>query len=50
MRLEPHAVPAEALRGLSEEALAHARASAGLEKLPAEVLLKAVKHRAERVT
>ncbi|MCX5396230.1 alkaline shock response membrane anchor protein AmaP [Streptomyces sp. NBC_00102] len=50
MRLEPHAVPAEALRGLSDEALAHARASAGLEKLPAEVLLKAVKHRAERVT
>ncbi|MFD6422479.1 alkaline shock response membrane anchor protein AmaP [Streptomyces sp. NPDC060198] len=50
MRLESHAVPAEALRGLSDEAMAHARASAGLDELPAEVLLKAVKHRAERVT
>lgn len=50
MRLEPHAVPAEALRGLSDEALAHARASAGLDELPAEVLLRAVKHRAERVS
>ncbi|NEE12985.1 alkaline shock response membrane anchor protein AmaP, partial [Streptomyces sp. SID7499] len=31
-------------------ALAHARNSAGLEALPAEVRLKAVKHRAERVS
>ncbi|WP_082317646.1 alkaline shock response membrane anchor protein AmaP [Streptomyces sp. NRRL WC-3549] len=50
LRLEPHGAPAQVLRGLSDEALAHARTSAGLEELPAEVRLKAVKHRAERVT
>ncbi|MDQ0797108.1 alkaline shock response membrane anchor protein AmaP [Streptomyces sp. B1I3] len=47
--LEPHAAPEQALRGLSEGALEHARTSAGLDELPAEVRLKAVKHRAERV-
>ncbi|KPC81544.1 MULTISPECIES: alkaline shock response membrane anchor protein AmaP [Streptomyces] len=47
--MEPHAAPGTALRGLSEGALAHARTSAGLEELPAEVRLRAVKHRAERV-
>ncbi|MER5893193.1 alkaline shock response membrane anchor protein AmaP [Streptomyces sp. NPDC001876] len=48
--LEPHAAPDQALRGLADEALAHARTSAGLDELPAEVRLKAVKHRAERVS
>lgn len=47
--MEPHGAPGTVLRGLSEVALAHARTSAGLEQLPAEVRLKAVKHRAERV-
>ncbi|TXS47198.1 alkaline shock response membrane anchor protein AmaP [Streptomyces sp. OR43] len=47
--MEPHAAPDEALGRLTDEALAHARDSAGLAKLPAEVRLKAVKHRAERV-
>jgi len=50
MQMEPHASPGLALRGLSEGALTHARTSAGLDELPAEVRLKAVKHRAERVT
>ncbi|MFE6040047.1 alkaline shock response membrane anchor protein AmaP [Streptomyces sp. NPDC056452] len=48
--LEPHAAPDQALRGLADEALAHARTSAGLDELPAEVRLKAVKHAAERVS
>ncbi|MFJ4836524.1 alkaline shock response membrane anchor protein AmaP [Streptomyces sp. NPDC088746] len=48
--MEPHAAPALVLRGLSEGALTHARTSAGLDELPAEVRLRAVKHRAERVT
>lgn len=47
--MEPHAAPDEALGRLSDEALAHARDSAGLDRLPAEVRLRAVKHRAERV-
>lgn len=47
--MEPHASPGLALRGLSEGALTHARTSAGLDELPAEVRMKAVKHRAERV-
>lgn len=48
--LEPHATPSEALHRLSAEALAHARDSAGLASLPATVRLRAVKHRAERVS
>jgi hypothetical protein len=48
--LEPHATPEEALHRLSTEALAHARDSAGLARLPAVVQLRAVKHRAERVS
>ncbi|MGW2477164.1 alkaline shock response membrane anchor protein AmaP [Streptomyces sp. NPDC001665] len=48
--MEPHAAPDEALGRLSDEALAHARDSAGLARLPAEVRLKAVKHRAARVS
>lgn len=48
--MEPHAAPGEALGRLTDEALAHARDSAGLAQLPAEVRLRAVKHRAERVS
>ncbi len=48
--MEPHAAPDQVLRGLADEALERARSSAGLEQLPAEVRLKAVKHRAERVS
>ncbi|MFE6165292.1 alkaline shock response membrane anchor protein AmaP [Streptomyces sp. NPDC056486] len=48
--LEPHATPGEALHRLSAEALAHARDSAGLDRLPAVVQLRGVKHRAERVS
>lgn len=48
--MEPHAAPEKVLRGLSDEALAHARNSAGLDELPTEVRLKAVKHKAERVS
>ncbi|MCP3821273.1 alkaline shock response membrane anchor protein AmaP [Streptomyces sp. A3M-1-3] len=48
--LEPHAAPAETLSSLTDEALAHARDSAGLAALPSEVRLRAVKHRAERVS
>ncbi|MFF1697492.1 alkaline shock response membrane anchor protein AmaP [Streptomyces sp. NPDC058257] len=47
--LEPHAMPGDALHRLSAEALAHARDSAGLDRLPAVVRLRGVKHRAERV-
>lgn len=49
MLIESHAAPDEALGRFSDEALAHARESAGLDELPAEVRLRAVKHRAERV-
>ncbi|MEW2395075.1 alkaline shock response membrane anchor protein AmaP [Streptomyces sp. NPDC046862] len=48
--LEPHVDPGDALHGLTTEALAHARDSAGLAALPAEVRLRGVKHRAERVS
>lgn len=48
--MEPHAAPDVALGRLTDEALAHARDSAGLAELPAEVRLRAVKHRAERVS
>ena len=48
--LQPHAEPGAALQQFSEEALGHARDSAGLAALPAEVRLRAVKHRAERVS
>lgn len=50
LTLDPHAAPGEALHRLSEEALTQARDSAGLASLPAEVRLRAVKHRAERVS
>ncbi|MFE3470447.1 alkaline shock response membrane anchor protein AmaP [Streptomyces bacillaris] len=48
--MEPHAAPARALNAVADGALAHARESAGLDELPAEVRLKAVKHHAERVS
>ncbi|MFB7518291.1 alkaline shock response membrane anchor protein AmaP [Streptomyces sp. NPDC056144] len=48
--LEPHAAPGDALSALGDEALAHARASTGLATLPTEARLRAVRHRARRVT
>ena len=48
--LEPHVDPGTALSHVTAEALTHARNSAGLESLPTEVRMKAVKHRAERVS
>ncbi|MDT0573906.1 alkaline shock response membrane anchor protein AmaP [Streptomyces sp. DSM 3412] len=50
LRLQPHVHPGEALHTLTTEALAHAQHSAGLAELPAEVRLRAAKHRAERVS
>ncbi|MFF9572152.1 alkaline shock response membrane anchor protein AmaP [Streptomyces sp. NPDC014685] len=50
LRMEPHAAPDETLGRLTDEALAHARESAGLAEMPAEVRLRAVGHRAERVS
>jgi hypothetical protein len=49
LRLEAHAAPGQVLGRLTKEALEHARSSAALEKLPAEVRLRTVKHRPERV-
>ncbi|MGW3625431.1 alkaline shock response membrane anchor protein AmaP [Streptomyces sp. NPDC000880] len=48
--LEAHAEPTLALERLSREALRHARDSAGLDSLPAEVRLRAVRRAARRVT
>ncbi|QFQ96341.1 alkaline shock response membrane anchor protein AmaP [Streptomyces phaeolivaceus] len=48
--LQPHVNPGDALRTLTTEALAHAKDSAGLAELPAEVRLQAAKHGAERVS
>ncbi|NUK94960.1 alkaline shock response membrane anchor protein AmaP [Streptomyces lunaelactis] len=48
--LEPFAAPGEGLTRLTDEALAHARDSAGLASLPAEVRLRAAKHGARRVS
>ncbi|MGW4564274.1 alkaline shock response membrane anchor protein AmaP [Streptomyces sp. NPDC004561] len=50
LELEPEVDPGAALHDFTARALAHARESAGLASLPAEVRLRAVKHRAERVT
>ncbi|WP_329458484.1 alkaline shock response membrane anchor protein AmaP [Streptomyces sp. NBC_01497] len=47
--LEPYAAPEETLGRVTDEALAHARDSAGLESLPAEIRMRAARHRAERV-
>jgi hypothetical protein len=48
--LAPHATPAEVVHGLDTSVLARARTSAGLDALPAEARLRAVKHRATRVS
>ncbi|NBE56591.1 alkaline shock response membrane anchor protein AmaP [Streptomyces boluensis] len=48
--LAPHAEPAAALHAVTAESLARARTSAGLDRLPAEVRMRAVKHRARRVS
>ncbi|MFC8918914.1 alkaline shock response membrane anchor protein AmaP [Streptomyces sp. NPDC047821] len=48
--LEPHASPAGTLARLRDGALAHARESAGLDRLPAEAHLRAARHRTRRVT
>ncbi|MEU9189134.1 alkaline shock response membrane anchor protein AmaP [Streptomyces sp. NPDC048484] len=48
--LEPHAGPGETLHRLTTQSLAHARDSAGLTSLPAEVRLRGAKHGPERVT
>ncbi|MFF0088374.1 alkaline shock response membrane anchor protein AmaP [Streptomyces canus] len=48
--LEPHVDPGTALYVLTAQALTHARNSAGLETLPAEVRMTGVKHKAERVS
>lgn len=50
LRLEADAAPAGALTAFATGTLAHARESAGLASLPAEVRLGEVGHRAERVT
>ncbi|MFJ3811818.1 alkaline shock response membrane anchor protein AmaP [Streptomyces sp. NPDC090073] len=50
LQLEPDVDPAPALADFTRQALAHARESAGLASLPAEVRLGAVRHHAERVT
>lgn len=51
-RAPPGAVrlPGDALDTLGSQALAHARTSTGLAALPTEARLRAVKHRAKRVT
>ncbi|WCN00609.1 alkaline shock response membrane anchor protein AmaP [Streptomyces sp. M92] len=48
--LAPHVDPGTALDDLTTRALTHARTSANLAALPAEVQLKGVKHGAERVS
>ncbi|MEU6817652.1 alkaline shock response membrane anchor protein AmaP [Streptomyces sp. NPDC046860] len=50
LRLEPDASPAAALADFTAHPLAAARDSAGLEALPAEVRLRAVRHKADRVS
>ncbi|WP_375141579.1 alkaline shock response membrane anchor protein AmaP [Streptomyces sp.] len=50
LALEPHVDPGTALTDFTTGALHHARTSAGLASLPAEVRLRAVKHGAERVS
>ncbi|WP_129309847.1 alkaline shock response membrane anchor protein AmaP [Streptomyces sp. L2] len=50
LRLDPDAAPATALTDFTTGALAHARTSAGLPALPAEVRLSGVRHRPERVS
>ncbi|UYQ65964.1 alkaline shock response membrane anchor protein AmaP [Streptomyces peucetius] len=47
--LEPHAEPERILDRLDRDTLARARDSLGLDRLPAEVSLREVRHRAHRV-
>ncbi|ARF54711.1 alkaline shock response membrane anchor protein AmaP [Streptomyces gilvosporeus] len=49
LALAPHADPGTVVRRFAHEAVTHARVSAGLDELPAEVRLRGVRHRAERV-
>ncbi|WP_435129508.1 alkaline shock response membrane anchor protein AmaP [Actinacidiphila sp. bgisy144] len=48
--LEPDANPREVVAGLDTSVLTRARGSAGLDELPAEARLRAVRHRARRVS
>ncbi|MGP3988143.1 alkaline shock response membrane anchor protein AmaP [Streptomyces sp. 3N207] len=48
--LAAYAKPGPAVHQLRREAIAHAVTSAGLEALPAEVRMRAARHRAERVS
>jgi hypothetical protein len=48
--LTAHAKPGPAVHRLRREAIANALTSAGLESLPAEVRMRAARHRAERVS
>jgi hypothetical protein len=48
--LAPHATPDEVVAGLDASVLERARSSAGLDRLPAEARLRAVRHRAARVS
>ncbi len=50
LQLEPHVDPGTALTQLTTRPLTHAKNSAALRALPAEVRLKAARHKAERVT
>ncbi|MEU7278312.1 alkaline shock response membrane anchor protein AmaP [Streptomyces sp. NPDC045431] len=47
--LEPHADPARTVERLSQETLAHARVSAGLDRLPSKIRLREARHSARRV-
>ncbi|WP_329138594.1 alkaline shock response membrane anchor protein AmaP [Streptomyces sp. NBC_01476] len=48
--LAPHATPVDVVAGLDAAVLAHARSSARLDELPTEARLRAVRHRARRVS
>jgi hypothetical protein len=50
LQLEPHVDPGTTLDDLTTGALAHARDSAALKALPAEVRMRGVRHKAERVS
>lgn len=50
LALAPHADPGAVVARFADEAVEHARGSAGLDELPADIRLRAVKHRAERVS
>lgn len=48
--LAPHATPVDVVTALDTSVLSRARTSAGLPELPAEARLRAVRHRASRVS